>query len=175
MEEILADFEEYFACARARRRGRSRRCVRASGDPKKIAQGVLCAQKAIEEANQEEDIFGQYGESRAIATSAGLSIANFFYVLICRGGRRIYRHRWHRCISRLFPYRPRVPSPHWSAGIVFAWNGRADCVLVFPAGKYRAAGAVCAGVHRAHADRQTVPACEYGVFEHDKKRDKEER
>lgn len=75
-DDILADFEEYFACAERDGEDEQAVCSRL-GDPKKIAKEYY-VQKVIEEANKEKSFKTM---SRAIATTAGLSIANFFYAI----------------------------------------------------------------------------------------------
>ena len=75
-DDILSDFEEYFACAARDGEDEQAVCVRL-GDPKKIAKEYY-VQKVIEEANKEKTFKTM---SRAIATSAGLGVLNFLYVL----------------------------------------------------------------------------------------------
>lgn len=75
-DEIMADFNEYFECAAKEGRDEASVCERL-GDPRKIAKEYYM-QKMIEEANQSKT-FKSMG--RAVAASAGLSIANFFYAV----------------------------------------------------------------------------------------------
>lgn len=75
-DDIMADFEEYFLMAQSEHESEESLCARL-GDPKKIAKEYH-VQKFIEEANQKKSFKSM---SRAFAASAGLGIANFFYVL----------------------------------------------------------------------------------------------
>ncbi len=75
-DEIMADFNEYFACAAAEGKSEEETCARL-GDPKKIAKEYY-SQKMIEEANAQKS-FKSMG--RAVAASMGLGIANFFYAI----------------------------------------------------------------------------------------------
>lgn len=75
-DEIIADFNEYFACAAAEGATEESICARL-GDPKKIAKEYY-TQKMIEEANRKRS-FKSVG--RAVVASAGLGIANFFYAV----------------------------------------------------------------------------------------------
>ena len=74
-EDIIADFEEYFFAA-LKENDEQTVCERL-GDPKKIAREYYF-QIAIEEANQKKSFKSM---SRAFAASAGLGLANFFYVV----------------------------------------------------------------------------------------------
>lgn len=75
-DDIMADFEEYFLMAQSENESEEVLCKRL-GDPKKIAKEYY-VQSVIEEANQKKSFKSM---SRAFAASAGLGIANFFYVL----------------------------------------------------------------------------------------------
>jgi uncharacterized membrane protein len=75
-DEIMADFGEYFECAAKEGRDEASVCERL-GDPRKIAREYY-TQKMIEEANRSKT-FKSMG--RAVAASAGLGIANFFYAV----------------------------------------------------------------------------------------------
>lgn len=75
-DEIMADFNEYFTCAAAEGASEDAICARL-GDPRKIAKEYY-SQKMIEEANTQKS-FKSMG--RAVAASAGLGIANFFYAV----------------------------------------------------------------------------------------------
>lgn len=75
-DDIMADFEEYFLMAQSENESEEVLCRRL-GDPRKIAKEYHF-QKYIEEANQKKSFKSM---SRAFAASAGLGIANFFYVL----------------------------------------------------------------------------------------------
>jgi uncharacterized membrane protein len=79
-DEIMADFNEYFDCAAKEGRDEASVCERL-GDPRKIAKEYY-TQKMIEEANQSKT-FKSMG--RAVAASAGLGIANFFYAVCVVG------------------------------------------------------------------------------------------
>ncbi len=79
-DEIMADFGEYFSCAAKEGRDEASVCERL-GDPRKIAKEYYM-QKMIEEANQKKT-FKSMG--RAVAASAGLGIANFFYAVCVVG------------------------------------------------------------------------------------------
>ena len=79
-DEIMADFGEYFSCAAKEGRDEASVCERL-GDPRKIAKEYFM-QKMIEEANQKKT-FKSMG--RAVAASAGLGIANFFYAVCVVG------------------------------------------------------------------------------------------
>lgn len=75
-DEIMADFTEYFTCAASEGADEEAICARL-GDPRKIAKEYY-SQKMIEEANEQKS-FKSMG--RAVAASAGLGIANFFYAV----------------------------------------------------------------------------------------------
>lgn len=75
-DDILRDFEEYFACAERDGEDEAAVCARL-GDPKKIGR-EFNIQKAIEEANQKKT-FSSMG--KAVLASAGLGTANFFYAI----------------------------------------------------------------------------------------------
>jgi uncharacterized membrane protein len=75
-DDIMADFGEYFTCAAAEGKSEEDICARL-GDPRKIAKEYY-SQKMIEEANAQKS-FKSMG--RAVAASAGLGIANFFYAV----------------------------------------------------------------------------------------------
>jgi uncharacterized membrane protein len=79
-DEIMADFNEYFECAAREGRDEASVCEKL-GDPRKIAKEYY-TQKMIEEAN-ESKTFKSMG--RAVAASAGLGIANFFYAVCVVG------------------------------------------------------------------------------------------
>lgn len=79
-DDIMSDFGEYFDCAAKEGRDEASVCERL-GDPKKIAREYYM-QKMIEEANQKKT-FKSMG--RAVAASAGLGIANFFYAVCVVG------------------------------------------------------------------------------------------
>jgi uncharacterized membrane protein len=74
--EIMADFEEYFACAYKEGKDEALSC-KSLGDPKKIAKEYY-SQKMIEEANQKKT-FKSMGS--AVFASAGLSVVNFLYAV----------------------------------------------------------------------------------------------
>ena len=75
-DDIISDFEEYFLMANSENENEESLCNRL-GDPKKIAKEYY-VQMVIEEANQKRSFKSM---SKAFAASAGLGIANFFYVL----------------------------------------------------------------------------------------------
>lgn len=79
-DDIMADFNEYFECAAKEGRDEASVCERL-GDPRKIAKEYF-TQKMIEEANQSKT-FKSMG--RAVAASAGLGVANFFYAVCVVG------------------------------------------------------------------------------------------
>ncbi len=76
VDDILMDFEEYFACAGGDGRSEEEMCERL-GDPKKLAKEYT-VQRYIERAEQERSA---KNTARAIFSTAGLGIINFFYVV----------------------------------------------------------------------------------------------
>lgn len=75
-DEIISDFEEYFAFALKDGEDEQVVCDRL-GEPKKIAKEYY-TQKYIEEANKEKSFKTMI---KAFASSAGLGVLNFLYVL----------------------------------------------------------------------------------------------
>lgn len=76
LDDILADYEEYFACAALEGRNEQELCERL-GDPKKLAK-EYSVQKYIEKAKEERTAKSM---AKAFFSSAGLGIIDFFYVV----------------------------------------------------------------------------------------------
>ena len=74
--DILADFEEYFACAAKEGGSEQELCARL-GDPKKLAK-EYSVQKYIENANVNRSAKNM---AKAFFSSAGLGIIDFLYVV----------------------------------------------------------------------------------------------
>ena len=74
--DILADFEEYFACAAQEGGSEQELCARL-GDPKKLAK-EYSVQKYIENANLNKSAKNM---AKAFFSSAGLGIIDFLYVV----------------------------------------------------------------------------------------------
>jgi len=76
VDDIMFDFEEYFACAAREGRTEEEMCERL-GDPKKLAKEYT-VKRYIEHATQERSA---KNTARAILSSAGLGIIDFLYVV----------------------------------------------------------------------------------------------
>lgn len=76
VDDILADFEEYFSCAAKEGASEQELCERL-GDPKKLAK-EYSVQQYIKTAQQEHSA---KNVAKAVLSTAGLGIIDFFYVM----------------------------------------------------------------------------------------------
>jgi uncharacterized membrane protein len=76
VDDIIADFEEYFTCAASEGGSEEELCARL-GDPKKIAK-EYSVQKYIEDAKKERSAKNM---AKAFFSTAGLGIIDFLYVV----------------------------------------------------------------------------------------------